>query len=208
MLLEAISQRTLSSYEQRADAYRDDTSTRERASDYNLFFAHLAERGPAPYDLLDLGCGPGRDLAYFREQGHRAVGLDGAARFVEMAVQASGCPVLHQDLLALDLPTRGYDGIFASASLFHVPLPALVGVLARLHDALRPGGLLFTLNPRGRDETGWAGDRYCCYLRLSTWQRFMRAGGFVLCASELRPVGVPRRKQQWRSAVWQVCSLR
>lgn len=67
--------------------------------------------------ILDLGCGPGRDLCTFRDLGHEAVGLDGAARFVDMTRRHTGGEVLHQDFLALDLPAAHFDGVFANASL-------------------------------------------------------------------------------------------
>lgn len=195
-----ISRLTLSAYDQLADAYREETYTRERSADYELFFRHLA--GVGPLDLLDVGCGPGRDLKHFRCLGHRAVGLDGSTRFVAMAQAYSGCPVLHQDLVALDLPTSCFDGVFASASLFHVPLTVLPGVLVALQKSLRPGGILFALNPRGQDEQGWVGDQHCGYLRLATWRRCMRAAGLSLIEYEYRPTGVPRRRQQWLASVW------
>lgn len=195
-----ISRLTLSAYDQLADAYREETYTRERSADYELFFRNLA--GVRPLDLLDVGCGPGRDLKHFHTLGHRAVGLDGSARFVAMAQANSGCHVLHQDLVTLDLPASCFDGVFASASLFHVPLTALPGVLVALQQSLRPGGILFTLNPRGQDEQGWVGDQYCGYLRLATWRRCMRAAGLSLSEYEYRPTGVPRRRQQWIASVW------
>jgi len=196
---------TLASYEADAEAYREATARRERDADRALFMRHLALAFPQVpvYDLLDLGCGPGRDLAWFRAAGHRAMGLDGSARFVAMAQATSGCPVLHQDLRLLRLADRSLDGIFASASLFHMPLALLPTTLRTLSSALRPGGVLFTLNPRGADRTGWSGDRYCLFLRFSTWRRLLREAGFQLRTREDRPIGVPARRQQWIAAVWQ-----
>ncbi|MER1157219.1 class I SAM-dependent methyltransferase, partial [Pseudomonas aeruginosa] len=105
--------------------------------------------GPPPYRILDFGCGPGRDLATFRRLGHQPVGLEGTPRFVEMARADSGCEVWQQNFLALRLPAGHFDGIFANASLFHVPGSALPRVLGELFEALRPGGVLFSSNPRG-----------------------------------------------------------
>lgn len=180
--------------------YAEDAQSRDLSADYALFFRYL--QGTGPLDLLDLGCGPGRDLGHFKRLGHRAIGLDGSAQFVEMARAATGCTVFQQDFLSLDLPQSALDGIFAIASLFHVPPEALPGVLAALLQYLRPGGLLFALNPRGRNEHGWMGDRFCTYLRFGTWRRHMREAGFVYLAHEYRPLGVPRKRQQWVSSVW------
>lgn len=196
-----ISRLTRAAYEPMAEAYREETHTRDRTADHALLFRHLSATGPL--DLLDLGCGPGHDLAAFQRLGHRAVGLDGSAAFVAMAQARSTSPVLHQDLLTLSLPTERFHAIYASASLFHVPLAALHDVLTALARALRSGGILFALNPRGQNETGWIGDRYCWYLRLPTWRKHLREAGFVLLEHEYRPVGLPRRRQQWIASVAQ-----
>ena len=78
--------------------------------------------------ILDLGCGPGRDLIAFRDLGHVVVGLDGCPEFVAMARTVSGCEVWQQDMLAMTLPSSSFDGVFANAVLFHVPSGALPDV--------------------------------------------------------------------------------
>lgn len=195
--------RTLAAYDRMAEEYWNETQSRDLSADYALFLRHLrAQRARGALDLLDLGCGPGRDLVHFARLGHRAVGLDGSARFVERARAVSGCPVLQQDLLALDLPPNRFDGVFASASLFHVPPEALPQVLAEVHATLRPGGVLFALNPRGHDEQGWLGERFCCYYRVTTWSRTLRTAGFSRLACAYRPLRMPRAQQHWVSTVW------
>ena len=167
-------------------------------------YAALLEaiEGAPPFVILDFGCGPGRDLAYFRSLGHEAVGLDGAASFVAMARAHSGCEVLHQDFLALDLPAGRFDGIFANASLFHVPGADLPRVLGELHAALKPRGVLFASNPHGSNKEGWNGDRYGAYHDLPTWQAFLTTAGFDELTHYYRPEGLPREQQPWLASVW------
>jgi SAM-dependent methyltransferase len=117
-------------------------------------------QGETPFTILDFGCGPGRDLKAFRERGHMAIGLDGAAPFVDMARGYSGCEVWCQDFLKLDLPECYFDGIFANAALFHVPSQELPPVLFELHATLKLRGVLFSSNPRGHNEEGWSFGRY------------------------------------------------
>ncbi|MGH7439634.1 MAG: class I SAM-dependent methyltransferase, partial [Polyangiaceae bacterium] len=152
--------------------------------------------------ILDFGCGPGRDLAYFRSEGHEAVGLEGCRAFAEMARELAGCEVLEQDFLALSLPARRYDGVFANASLFHVPSTDLPRVLRELWKALKPRGVLFSSNPRGDGEEGWHGERYGCYWDLDAWRIHVTAAGFEEVSHYYRPAGKPRSAQPWLATVW------
>lgn len=200
MELDDIAQRTLAHYERNAQQFF--AGTIEHDVSQNVAALLGAIEAPAPYTILDLGCGPGRDLKTFASMGHRAIGLDGAERFVEMARAYSGCEVWRQDLLHLDLPPAMFDGIFANAVLFHVPSQALPGVLEHLNAALKPGGVLFTSNPRGHNQEGWSGERYGSYYDFETWQRYVIDAGFVHLNHYYRPEGLPREQQPWLASVW------
>ena len=119
-----------------------------------------------------------------------------------MARAETDCEVLHQDFLALDLPLARFDGIFANASLFHVPSSQLARVLRDLAAALKPGGVLFSSNPRGRNEEGWAGGRYGCFHDLETWRAYVTTAGFRELNHYYRPLGRPRAEQPWLATVW------
>lgn len=161
---------------------------------------HIA--GVAPFSILDLGCGPGRDLEAFAKLGHAPVGLEGAARLAAMAREHSGCEVWEQDFLQLALPDQRFDGVFANAALFHVPARELPRVLGELHATLKPRGVLFSSNPHGHNEEGWNRGRYGAYHDLETWRRFVTAGRFVELEHYYRPPGLPREQQPWLATVW------
>ena len=200
MELDDIAQRTLAHYERNAQQFFAGTIDHDVSQ--NIAALLGAIESPAPHTILDLGCGPGRDLKTFASMGHRAIGVDGAQRFVEMAREYSGCEVWRQDLLHLDLPPAMFDGIFANAVLFHVPSQALPQVLERLFAALKPGGVLFSSNPRGHNEEGWNGERYGSYYDYPTWERFVTGAGFVPLHHYYRPEGLPRDQQPWLASVW------
>ena len=119
-----------------------------------------------------------------------------------MARAFSGCEVLHQDFLAMDLPENRFDGVFANASLFHVPSRELPRVLLELSTTLKPGGVLFCSNPRGNNEEGFSGERYGCFFDLDTWRNFVTAAGFLELQHYFRPPGLPRHQQPWLATVW------
>ena len=131
-----------------------------------------------------------------------AIGIDGAARFVDMAREYSGCEVWLQDFLALDLPPARFDGVFANAVLFHVPSAALPRVLRELRTTLKPRGVLFSSNPRGDNEEGWNGARYGAYHDLEHWRRYLGEAGFAEITHYYRPTGLPREQQPWLASVW------
>ena len=198
--LRRISAGTIGYYDRVAEAFWHGTREHDVAQNYAALLGAL--EGEAPHSILDLGCGPGRDLRHFRSLGHDAVGLDGSKEFVAMARAYSGCEVLHQDFLALQLPANRFDGIFANASLFHVPSQELPRVLSELADALKPRSVLFSSNPRGSNQEGVNEERYGCYFDYETWQAYVTAAGFVEIAHYYRPPGLARQEQRWLASVW------
>jgi SAM-dependent methyltransferase len=195
-----LTARTLAHYDDSAQSFWEGTRHHDVSQNYTALFDAI-EATP-PFVLLDLGCGPGRDLFHFRSLGHEAIGLDGSASFVEMARAVSGCEVWHQDFLKLSLPAARFHGVFANASLFHVPDQELPRVLGELHSALIARGVLFCSNPRGQDTEGFSGERYGTYYCLDTWRTRMTAAGFVELGHYYRPEGKPRSEQPWLATVW------
>jgi SAM-dependent methyltransferase len=198
--LDRIAALTLEHYNQRAQDFWEGTRAHDVSQNIAALLRHI--EGKPPFAILDLGCGPGRDLKVFAGLGHVAVGLDGAQRFAQMARENSGCEVLLQDLLALELPPKRFDGVFANAVLFHVPSQELPRVLAALHATLKPGGVLFSSNPRGNNEEGWSRGRYGAFHDLESWRRYMTLAGFTELEHYYRPRGLPRSQQPWLATVW------
>ena len=198
--LKSITTTTLSHYETSADDYAVRTADHDVSQNIATLLRHLD--GPGPHTLLDFGCGPGRDLPALGANGNTAIGLDGSAAFVRMAREASGCTVLHQDFVALDLPGARFDGIYANATMQHVPGRALPRVLEALHAALKPRGVLLASIPHGDNEEGWNGARYSAFHDLDHWRGYLTDAGFVELEHYYRPTGLPREQQRWLAGAW------
>ena len=225
--MDNVSRLTLAHYDQRAEDFWAGTRGHDVRQNIEALLARI-EAVP-PFTILDFGCGPGRDLKAFTALGHVAVGLEGSARFAAMAREYSGCEVLEQDFLSLDLPAARFaamareysgcevleqdflrlelpagrfDGIFANAALFHVPGADLPRVLGELRAALKPRGVLFSSNPRGNNEEGWNRGRYGAYHDLETWRTYLTTAGFAELEHYYRPQGLPRDQQPWLASVW------
>src|SRR6266700_2904834 len=171
--LEDISARTLGHYDRGAEDFWK--GTRDHDVSQNIAALLRYVEGEPPFAILDLGCGPGRDLKAFSDLGHAAVGLEGSERFAAMAREHSGCEVWRQELLR---------------------------VLRELRASLKPRGVLFSSNPHGDNEEGWNRGRYGAYHDLETWRRFMTAAGFAELEHYYRPEGLPRERQPWLASVW------
>jgi SAM-dependent methyltransferase len=197
--LDALSTRTLAHYDASALSFREGTRDHDVSQNYEALLRAI--EGPPPFAILDFGCGPGRDLAHFRSLGHEAIGLDGAGSFVSMA-RETGCEVLHQNFLRLSLPKARFHGIFANASLFHVPTQELSRVLGELRETLRPRGVLFCSNPHGPDSEGYSAERYGAFHTFETWCACVTGAGFHALEHYYRPPGKPRAQQPWLATVW------
>ena len=191
---------TLAEYDSAPEYYWQ--GTRDHDVSQNVSALLDAIEGEAPFAILDFGCGPGRDLKRFRELGHDPVGLEGSGEFAAMARAYSGAEVLHQNFIALDLPPARFDGVFANASLFHVPSAALPRVLDELFATLKPGGVLFSSNPRGDNQEGMVQGRYGCFHDFETWRAYVSGAGFTELSHYYRPPGQPRHRQPWLATLW------
>jgi SAM-dependent methyltransferase len=190
---------TLRHYDNRAEDFWEGTRGHDVSQNIATLLQYIGSQ--PPFTILDLGCGPGRDLKAFEELGHVAIGLEGSARFVTMA-REQGCTVWEQNFLNLDLPQNRFDGVFANASLFHVPGQELPRILLELRATLKPRGVLFSSNPRGQNEEGWNNGRYGAYHDLEAWRGFMLGAGFMELTHYYRPAGLPREQQAWLASLW------
>jgi SAM-dependent methyltransferase len=138
---------TLDYYEQNAEAF--DHRTRE--IDLSPLYEEFLPLLPAGGFILDAGCGTGRDSAAFLKRGFRVLAMDASKAMVERAAQRIRQPVLHISFAQMQFDNE-FDGIWASASLLHVPKREMPQVFQDLHDALVARGILHASFRRGEGE--------------------------------------------------------
>ncbi|MBR1828994.1 MAG: class I SAM-dependent methyltransferase [Atopobiaceae bacterium] len=154
---------TIEYFNEKAEHCFADAFTITERANQDRFMAEL----PAGGSILDLGCGSGRDTAYFREKGFTVTPTDGSVRMCELVSEYLGTPVCVQEFNELD-DVALYDGIFASASIMHLEYKRLVELMPKLARALQPGGVLYVSFKYG-DKDGYLGKRYYTYM---TEERF------------------------------------
>ena len=145
---------TLQYYQQNAGVFFEGTVSADMNGTQTLFLRML----PHHAYILDFGCGSGRDAKAFLEQGYKVDAVDGSAELCRRASELIGQPV--KQMLFEDLSAVGqYDGVWACASILHLPRRELVSVLQKISDALKPDGVLYASFKYG-DFEGIRGGRY------------------------------------------------
>lgn len=137
---------TLQFYAANAATY----AARERRLPTGVLDGFLAAL-PIGGQILELGCGGGQDAGYMLSKGFAVVPTDGSPELAAEASQRLGMPVQVMRFDELDA-ISAYDGVWASASLLHVPRPTLSDVLRLVHQALKPGGQFWASYKAGEAE--------------------------------------------------------
>jgi trans-aconitate methyltransferase len=191
--------KTLGHYANNPTSFWQGTKDHNVSHNINALLKNI--EGNAPFTILDFGCGPGRDLKTLKELGHNPFGLEGCEEFCLMAREYSECEVYQQNFIDIDLAPQFYDGIFANASLFHVPREHLSDLMNRLHSSLKKGGVLFSSNPRGSGED-LDGTRYANFMEIEEYKAIVEEAGFELIDHYYRPQGQPIENCPWLACIF------
>lgn len=137
--------------------------------------------------VLDLGCGPGRDLAALRRRGYRASGADLSLGMLREARARVGGDLMRCDMCALPLVSGAFDGVWLCAALLHLPRADAPRALAEVRRILRAAGALYVAVQQGEGEC-WdesRGTRLFTYYQPEELGTVVRAAGFAVQAAWL-----------------------
>ena len=163
-----IMDQTLNYYKENAAGFAAGTVNADLSETQERFLTKL-QPGAA---ILDLGCGSGRDTKVFLARGYRVTAADGSPELCRIASAYTGIPV--RLMLFNELADAGaYDGIWACASILHVPSAELPDVFRRMITALRPGGIIYASfkygtfegERNGRRFTDFTGETFAAFLK-------------------------------------------
>lgn len=145
---------TIDYYNKTARTFVTDTASADLTAIHQRFLNYM----PQGASILDLGCGSGRDASAFIEAGYQVTAVDGSEACCRLAESLIGRPVTCLMFDQMDYVNQ-FDGIWACASLLHVPFDELPGIFARIVKALRPGGSFYASFKYGEFE-GFRSGRY------------------------------------------------
>lgn len=140
-------------------------------------FVHRLKRGD---NLVDLGCGAGRDLKEFRESCLEPVGIDYSYPLCVLAHRYSRVPVVNGDMQQLPFANGSFAGASAVASLLHLYRTEIPNALGEISRVLNPGGLLFTSMKCGSGEQRDDHGRWFSYFAPDEWINYLQGAGFIM----------------------------
>lgn len=139
--------KTLNYYNENAEAFCENTINADMSMQYKLFEKYLSQGA----HVLDLGCGSGRDTKYFISQGYFVEAVDGSKQLCQLASKLTGIEVKHMVFQDMEYK-NAFEGVWACASLLHVPKGELRQIFLKIADALRQNGILYASFKYGNFE--------------------------------------------------------
>ena len=197
---------TRRSYDATAIDYQKNTVNLQPETKAQKFLSYLSPNSR----VLDLGCGPGRDAAYFVGKGHRVVGVDISSEMISLAKHdVPQAEFIIGDIESLGFPAEAFDAVWASASLLHVSKKAMPGVLAMLYRTLKPGGVFHVSMKQGcgeqveRDHRYGGVEKFWNYVDETELIDLLEAHGFVILEQDTHEKSTAYQTHPWISVVCQ-----
>jgi 2-polyprenyl-3-methyl-5-hydroxy-6-metoxy-1,4-benzoquinol methylase len=178
-------------YNTHAAEYFQDTISADMRDAHKRFLRYLSEGAL----ILDLGCGSGRDSMAFIKQGFRVDSVDGSVELCKRAEAAIHHPIQQMHFDELSAQSK-YDGIWACASLLHVPKNELRSVLNRVAKALKPGGVFYLSVKQGVFE-GYRNGRYFADYQIRELKSYFEIENFLICEFWISKDVRPSREDNW-----------
>lgn len=169
-------------YEANAEQYAQATLSQSMRPQLDRFLC-LAPDGV----ILDLGCGAGRDLKEMIERDRAAVGLDLSLALTQKARSVARAPVVVGDLRAPPIGSLSLAGLWASASLLHLPAREVAAALVQAHRMLRPGGVMFSSVKAGAGARLDPDGRWFMLHSSGDWADLVQMAGLQVIAVEEAP---------------------
>lgn len=183
---------TMDYYNTNANEYFALTMNSDMSQSRQRFLSYL----PSGARILDAGCGSGRDAKSFKEQGYMITALDGSVAMCQVAEKFIGQPVLHMDFEQIEFEEE-FQGIWACASLLHVPKADMERILNKLRQALVPDGVIYASFKYGEGERTVDGRFFNYYDDNSLSVQFESCGFHVIETFVTEDVRDGRTGEMW-----------
>jgi len=188
---------TIKYYDENAITFFENTKDADMKRIYELFLKYL----PPGAKILDLGCGSGRDTKYFLQEGYDVIAVDGSIEMVKLSTEFTGKQTLHLTFDEINF-NEEFDGIWACASLLHVPRSKIDFVLKKIYLALKKGGVFYSSYKYGNKEEIRNGRFFNNYDELSFNELLKKHPYFALLEMKVTyDVRKGRENEKWLNVV-------
>lgn len=161
--------KTLDYYNTNAQEYFSKTINVDMVDKYSRFLKYL----PKESNILDFGCGSGRDSLFFIKNGYKVTAVDGCKQLCKLASRYIGQSVKNIDFLDFN-SVNTFDGIWACASLLHVDKETFLKILKNLFTSLKENGVIYLSLKLGADYSSYEGDRFFTYYSEETLYNLLK----------------------------------
>ncbi len=186
-------------YTTHAEQYVKTTVEVDMSALYAMFLPHLQPGS----SILDTGCGSGRDSLAFKQKGYSVQAFDASEAMVEATREHAQVPVRKLTFQEMDY-IEEFDGIWACASLLHVPKQELKAVFSLLARALKPKGFLYCSFKNREESFEKEGRIFSCFTPESMQEFIQDQREFTLMEMKLSTDVRPgRADESWVNVVLQ-----
>jgi SAM-dependent methyltransferase len=183
-------------YEEHAKDFIDNTINCDMSVQYNFFEKDLSKEAKR---IMDLGFGSGRDSLYFKSKGYKVTSIDPTKEFCEKAKELGLEDVRCITAQKID-DCNEYDGIWACASLLHVPSVELNDVFKRCYKSLKKNGIMYCSFKYGEFE-GIRKERFFVDLNEQSFKEYIKDTGFVIKEMLITKDVRPDRTESWLNVI-------
>lgn len=173
-------------YDDNAESFISDTFECDMSVQYHFFEQYLSKEAKT---ILDLGFGSGRDSLYFMNNGYEVYAIDPSKKFCDNAIKIGIKHVFQTTAQKIDFADL-FDGIWACASLLHVPSKQLNETFKKCYKSLKQNGVMYASFKYGEFE-GERNGRKFLDLNEKSIESFLKGTGFkikdILITEDVRP---------------------
>lgn len=131
----------IAAYDATANEYDSFSELYSLEREYGYFIDLM---GRSSGDVLDIGCGAGRDSRELSNKGYSVTGIDLSDNMLTIAKRKAPKAIFSKmDLRDLNFRDNTFDGVWASASMFHVTKDEVIESLKGILRVLKPAGVAF-----------------------------------------------------------------
>ena len=184
-------------YNNNAEEFFNNTVNADMSATYSLFEENISD---VDGEILDLGCGSGRDAKHFIDKGYKVTALDLSPVLAAKASKYIGQQVIVGDMKDLDYKDR-FIGIWACASLLHLTESEVLETVKRCHKALKKDGVLYASFKYGENNYEKDGRSFTCFTK-DKFLNLIEGLDFYYCATfETGDVRPGRENEKWLNVI-------